>query len=109
MIPEQEIRVLARKSGVMPRIIEKDYHLGLLLRSISKDKAGKYFIFKGGTALRKCYFKNYRFSEDIDFTVTSRALNREETLKDLVTSWCVESNQIFGTSFRLLKLSLELK
>ena len=25
-------------------------------------------IFKGGTALRKCYFTDYRFSEDLDFT-----------------------------------------
>ena len=25
-------------------------------------------IFKGGTALKKCYFGNYRFSEDLDLT-----------------------------------------
>lgn len=25
-------------------------------------------VFKGGTALRKCYFPGYRFSEDLDFT-----------------------------------------
>ena len=29
-------------------------------------------IFKGGTCLRKCYFNNYRFSEDLDFTVTDK-------------------------------------
>lgn len=28
-------------------------------------------IFKGGTCLRKCYFSNYRFSEDLDFTCTN--------------------------------------
>ena len=27
-------------------------------------------IFKGGTCLRKCYFPDYRFSEDLDFTAT---------------------------------------
>jgi predicted nucleotidyltransferase component of viral defense system len=26
-------------------------------------------IFKGGTALKKCYFPDYRFSEDLDFTL----------------------------------------
>jgi predicted nucleotidyltransferase component of viral defense system len=26
--------------------------------------------FKGGTCLRKCYFGDYRFSEDLDFTAT---------------------------------------
>ena len=25
-------------------------------------------IFKGGTSLKKCYFGDYRFSEDLDFT-----------------------------------------
>ena len=28
------------------------------------------WIFKGGTCLKKCYFQNYRFSEDLDFTLT---------------------------------------
>ena len=27
-------------------------------------------MFKGGTCLKKCYFDTYRFSEDLDFTVT---------------------------------------
>jgi predicted nucleotidyltransferase component of viral defense system len=27
-------------------------------------------IFKGGTCLRECYFPDYRFSEDLDFTAT---------------------------------------
>jgi len=26
-------------------------------------------FFKGGTALKKCYFPDYRFSEDLDFTL----------------------------------------
>ncbi len=28
-------------------------------------------MFKGGTCLKKCYFESYRFSEDLDFTVTN--------------------------------------
>jgi predicted nucleotidyltransferase component of viral defense system len=28
--------------------------------------------FKGGTALRKCFFRGYRFSEDLDFTLRER-------------------------------------
>jgi len=28
--------------------------------------------FKGGTALRRCYFDNYRFSEDLDFTLLKK-------------------------------------
>lgn len=29
-------------------------------------------LFKGGTCLHKCYFPNYRFSEDLDFTATEQ-------------------------------------
>ena len=28
-------------------------------------------MFKGGTALKRCYFGDYRFSEDLDFTLAS--------------------------------------
>jgi len=28
--------------------------------------------FKGGTALRRCWFENYRFSEDLDFSLIER-------------------------------------
>lgn len=107
MISIQEIRENARKHGVIPRVIEKDYCLGILLNAISKDAKNNDFVFKGGTALRKCYFDNYRFSEDIDFTVTKRQYNKESTLSKLIKSWCSISNDGFGTSFELSKISLE--
>jgi len=59
MISEQEIRLKAIREGVSPRIVEKDYYIGLLLWAISKSKDNIHFIFKGGTALRKCYIKEY--------------------------------------------------
>jgi predicted nucleotidyltransferase component of viral defense system len=30
-------------------------------------------VFKGGTCLKKCYFETYRFSEDLDFTLTDES------------------------------------
>jgi len=30
------------------------------------------FVFKGGTCLKKCYFNDYRFSEDLDFTLLDK-------------------------------------
>lgn len=107
MISEQEIRATAKRNGVAPRVIEKDYHLGLLLREIGKDKQTQGFIFKGGTALKKCYFKEYRFSEDIDFTVTNRALNNQEKLSVIMRRWCSNSNEELGTTFRLFNIVLE--
>ena len=39
--------------------------------------------FKGGTALRKCYFNEYRFSEDLDFTAR-RGVARGGALERLI-------------------------
>jgi hypothetical protein len=29
-------------------------------------------VFKGGTALKRCYFGDYRFSEDLDFSLVEK-------------------------------------
>lgn len=71
MIGDAEIRRIARTAGVEPRIVELDYALGWALRGIaSHDALSPRLVFKGGTCLRKCYFPDYRFSEDLDFTAT---------------------------------------
>ena len=49
---------------------EKDYYQTLVLFVLS-NKISKELIFKGGTALAKCYGLN-RFSEDLDFTATEK-------------------------------------
>lgn len=71
MIRDAEIRRIAGAAGVEPRIVELDYTLGWALQGIaSHDFLSPRLIFKGGTCLRKCYFHDYRFSEDLDFTAT---------------------------------------
>lgn len=69
MINDAEIKRQAAKLAVDPMIIDLDYALGWFLCSLSKS-TNFYggMVFKGGTCLRKCYFENYRFSEDLDFT-----------------------------------------
>lgn len=63
---------LAREFGLAAQIIEKDYMLGWLLAGISANpEIGSTWVFKGGTCLKKCYFETYRFSEDLDFTLTN--------------------------------------
>lgn len=51
--------------GINYAIIEKDYYVTEVLKSIA-EKEPK-IIFKGGTSLSKCYGIIKRFSEDIDF------------------------------------------
>lgn len=51
--------------------IERDYALSVILGCIASiPELQKTLIFKGGTALKKCYFGAYRFSQDLDFSAT---------------------------------------
>ena len=71
MIDRQEVMDFAREFGLAAHVIEKDYALGWLLAGIAAHpEIGQSWIFKGGTCLKKCYFETYRFSEDLDFTLT---------------------------------------
>lgn len=59
----------AEKKRVKLDVIQQDYLLSWILASISKNNTlSQNMLFKGGTALKKCYFGDYRFSEDLDFT-----------------------------------------
>lgn len=53
-----------------PMLVDLDYTLGCLLAALFRQRWADVLLFKGGTCLRKCYFADYRFSEDLDFTVT---------------------------------------
>lgn len=79
MIPPAEISKLSAKVGVKDKTIEKDYVLTWILIVLSQSGLRDNLVFKGGTALRKIYIKNYRYSEDLDFTLTG-SLSAEEIL-----------------------------
>ena len=66
----RQIRNLRESTGIGWEIIEQDYILSWVLFGISSLAPLKStLIFKGGTALKKCYFGDYRFSQDLDFSV----------------------------------------
>jgi predicted nucleotidyltransferase component of viral defense system len=79
MIDRAEILAVAGDLSLTPDVIEKDYVLGWLLAGIYGHHAlARAWIFKGGTCLKKCYFETYRFSEDLDFTISDQShLNAE--------------------------------
>jgi predicted nucleotidyltransferase component of viral defense system len=71
LIDKSEIMEFSREFGLRANVIEKDYVLGWVLASIfNHAKIRENWVFKGGTCLKKCYFETYRFSEDLDFTLT---------------------------------------
>ena len=81
MIEQKEINKIAVKNRVSDRQIEKDYVLSWLLFAISKNKIlYNALVFKGGTVLKKAYFKDYRFSEDLDFTLINTSVSNKQIL-----------------------------
>jgi len=71
MIGRQEVLDLTREFGFRADVVEKDYVLGWLLAGIYAHPVLRgCWVFKGGTCLKKCFFETYRFSEDLDFTLT---------------------------------------
>ena len=79
MIEQKEINKIATKNRVSDRQIEKDYVISWLLFAISKNRIlYNALVFKGGTVLKKAYFEDYRFSEDLDFTLIDETLSKEQ-------------------------------
>ncbi|MDN5864677.1 MAG: nucleotidyl transferase AbiEii/AbiGii toxin family protein [Gammaproteobacteria bacterium] len=98
MISHQEIMDFAREFSLAPQIVEKDYVLGWLLAGISAHPAlADSWAFKGGTCLKKCYFETYRFSEDLDFTLTNPDHLGEDFLVEVfsqISEWTMEQSGI---------------
>ena len=75
MIPQRNLSLLsnrfARKGGrrIPEAVLERDYCLSWFLAGLSKTSLTDLLVFKGGTAIKKCYIPDYRFSEDLDFTL----------------------------------------
>jgi predicted nucleotidyltransferase component of viral defense system len=90
MIKPGEIQQKARLGGVRDQQFEKDYILSWILFGIAKhEQLSKAIVFKGGTVLKKVYFEDYRFSEDLDFTLLYGELRNEQ-----IFSWFKEIFEI---------------
>jgi hypothetical protein len=75
------IRFTAQQMNLKPEYIEKDYWVTYALYTIFNNEIGKDTVFKGGTALSKCYNMIERFSEDIDLVVLRREGETDSKLK----------------------------
>ncbi len=99
MIQAGEIQKIANAQGVRDTQIEKDYIIAWLLKGISEHEyLSDHLIFKGGTVLRKVWFADYRFSEDMDFTFSGTGWDIAEIEKGLneVCEW------IFGEDLNIV-------
>jgi hypothetical protein len=64
---EAVLKRLAGKCKVPVGTVEKDYVLSLMLVILSNSDLASTIVFKGGTAIKKIYYPEARFSEDLDF------------------------------------------
>ena len=86
------LRLEAQRQGVPLDVIEKDFALGHVLASVFRDDTlADALVFKGGTALKKAYFGEYRFSVDLDFTAVDGP--RGDDLARLVQAAASEMGQ----------------
>lgn len=75
------IRFTAQLKNLPPEYIEKDYWVTVALFNIFNNEIGKETVFKGGTALSKCFGLIKRFSEDIDLVVLRKEAETRNHLK----------------------------
>ncbi len=81
MISLAEINAIANKFKVPTETIEKDYAISWILTCLSKSNLKNNVIFYGGTAIKRIYFEEHRFSEDIDL-LSSKDISLEELLQE---------------------------
>ena len=87
------IRFTAQRMNLPPEYIEKDYWVTHVLHTLFIHEIGADTVFKGGTALSKCYKTIDRFSEDIDLVMlrregesNNRMTTKIKTISDVVSA-----------------------
>jgi len=107
MIPSRNLSLLSNrlaKAGgrrLPEAILERDYCLAWFLVALSRIPLRERLAFKGGTALKRCYFGDYRFSEDLDFTLTAET--SFEALRHELDPLFAEVRRASGIAFRFVR------
>lgn len=70
MINKAQITRRADREGVPAKTVERDCILAHVVAGLAALDRDTGLVFKGGTALRLCYFEDYRYSADLDFSMT---------------------------------------
>ena len=74
----------SQQKGIPEIYVEKDYWVTYALYNIYKNEIGKKTVFKGGTALLKCFGLIQRFSEDIDLVILREKNETGNQLKNKI-------------------------
>ena len=108
MISEQEVKRLSIELGVPLPNIEKDYVMGWLLWGIYRNpNLARNLVLKGGNCLRKVYFPDTRFSDDLDFTAFR--LDTEREFRRSLNAMCAEVADSSGIAFDIDRTVVKTK
>jgi len=105
MIPQRDLSLLSNRLAgrggrrIPETVLDRDYCLSWFLVGLSRSPLRDRLAFKGGTALKKCFFADYRFSEDLDFTLTQET-SWEEIEQHLAVVF-EETRRASGVEIRL--------
>jgi uncharacterized protein len=107
MIPPRNLSLLsnrlARAGGrrIPEAVLERDYCLAWFLVALSRTPLRERLAFKGGTAIKRCYFGDYRFSEDLDFTLATET--SFEAIRQELDPVFAEARRASGAIFRFVR------
>jgi len=108
MISPEEIKQIAIDQGVPLPNVEKDYVMGWLLWGIyTNPEVSNNLILKGGNCLRKIYFPDTRFSDDLDFTTYQ--LESNDIFHSHLSSICDSVQKASGIEFDSQNIIVQLK
>lgn len=100
MIGKQELLERAGEWNLRPEVVEKDYVLGWVLAAASQHPVVReYWILKGGTCVKKCFFETYRFSEDLDYSLLPAAPYDAASIASTLRDLAVSTSELSGIRF----------
>ncbi|GAH37373.1 unnamed protein product [marine sediment metagenome] len=95
MIRSQEIKEKAREYSVPVSTIERDYAQNWLLKYLYHPD----IILKGGTGIKKAYHENYRFSDDLDFSLNHPI--KDKNLFTYMNEAIIKAKEEVGINFQI--------
>ena len=91
LITRGAITRIADRDGVSAPVVERDYVLTHIMQALAQLEPPAGLVFKGGTALRLCFFEDYRYSADLDFSLVGLSVADAVALLRRALEHCAET------------------
>lgn len=72
-------------------VVERDYILTHIIEALAQRQPPSGLVFKGGTALRLCFYEDYRYSADLDFSLVELAVDDGLAVLRQALEQCVDA------------------